>query len=1765
MQVASLVTWDNAERVVQVGSFLSQIFASVQQYQDGIRTKDVMLQYLFYKIITISPIIERSLQAQSDQNVEKYRNLKAVLERASSYIETCLRNSESYMTKLSNYVKAHKHTDEIIAIDKEIDTALRQAVGELPFTMDQVLHQLRGSETDDSASNILDIIANFRSCLQIQIETNDPINSNIHRDIILNGTTRGQNLLPSERLRFEKCLEESKSNDLMEMFTYDVDVGARTECEIREFYEQYMNEDDDINLETVVKQAIRWKHNSTLDKFYYTMASDPDFYRGKMFLVNSSQFPSNLEIKKPALLNKVFDGYSLDFELAGTDDDNCRLYKAVQNQRTPNKVVLHRQETSICAFGQFLKSLFTDDEKYAVFSSTSKTFIMSRRTEATFFKDESFVINTSESNARNYELSVKKESVFLGFRGKDRIVVELFDPMSNGKLAGMKYIIYYEDNNLFVRTIKITAAADEIKGPKNSTTFSQLDRYLMRFEDIKFDSIELEMKDIHIKQKILTTTEIRYQTIQKMQQCKVKFISFLSEKSNQLYIDQVLNFVIQKDFDYKNFLEDFMSRWKAGLPFILANLVEEITSLFDSLSDNKHENHFCIILDYIFEANYQRFIKGRSDSDKAMEIMDRMMVSLDYLESLKNQDLLLFVGATGAGKSTTINYFIGHSLINDKKNGIVKLSQVDCKEDYAPIGTYRSFSETTYARAFRIRETLRKTLNKKLNQLGIDFNVVLCDTPGFDDTRGISFDLTASYSLTHAIKNSNSIKGIVIVIPEKEFARSSKGKGVIDTIKRVEGMLKIKFNELPKEERDCIHIIISHCDDSSKTTGLLPSVINEFYSDCCQVVTDQNIDNLNKDIWKFVKELSDHDHILAISVGDFENRRSFLQKYLSSQATGISKKYFRSVLDSNKLYEQFASFLSTSLNIWENLLLKKFYDLQERLSTLHLSEEVLHEKIQTEEKNKVSIESTIEETEKLKEDLRLETEKIRTLSLKKEEEEEENNEEDYDEEEKEFIEKLEEQRTKRNYHEITLKTNQLNINRGLLISLDEGIINAEEEITRLKEKEISLDKRIREINNEIILLKAGITTITLAKLDPFKIGDQIRVNILKNDSMKNAIRELRQLKPEDISRTGFIRAGEEYEKLSYYVYLEKDYRIVPQEQYLEDFYQLKEVTVNQDYQYIAIFDGHNASIVNNKDIAPNASENGQIVVYVIEIELKKDKSSWVYLWGREEWISPSFTLTHRLSNAVQNHDQIENLITELSTKTDNYKEVIQKKTSKIEEKIEKEEKLKNIQFEIPILENTIKKLKDNFAQSLHEIILENELSIKQKENEIILLQKKLSDSILLLVETYSNELQKSKNEIDYYQLQLLYLSVLIVKDYKIPECWKDFSVQAIDTDIELKECIKTLEYQRNSNSLSQQCYSFLEFYNTHFNTILMKARAVIQEAKSSSILTQTRDYSLEFSIDLILKPEVSKIVNANLNQVNHHSNILKAFQLNWDKIIAVYCDEQYNDEINDSLDLKGGINSRDLDNLKARLLAFGLLINDTGIQSGSGNYFFDIFTNEYNSYLASKSVSATTSKMIIHSNDTKVDDDENARSDPPSLKKTRKNDAKNSLKSKGKPSQSTELAKTSIENSNNTSSATVIDVINVFIQLLHKHFLENKEKLTTISSKLLFFCNSILNKTTIQELIIQSIASHFHLNIIIISNDLSELPRVYKPEGCDLDQILFFGELKCEAKKPYRYYPLTIKNEVTVKNNLKDRLKKAGILLESRNFQQFFNETIYCT
>lgn len=138
----------------------------------------------------------------------------------------------------------------------------------------------------------------------------------------------------------------------------------------------------------------------------------------------------------------------------------------------------------------------------------------------------------------------------------------------------------------------------------------------------------------------------------------------------------------------------------------------------------------------------------RLNSSEIVKLKNALNESMEYMKSQAiNEDVALCMGTGRVGKSTLINYLIGNKLEAQRTPQGYILKRVDNNTDGPIIGI--GTESTT--------KIPRKWISPNLS------NLVIWDTPGFHDNRGVVQDITNAFYLHQLLLHAKSVKFIIVI------------------------------------------------------------------------------------------------------------------------------------------------------------------------------------------------------------------------------------------------------------------------------------------------------------------------------------------------------------------------------------------------------------------------------------------------------------------------------------------------------------------------------------------------------------------------------------------------------------------------------------------------------------------------------------------------------------------------------------------------------------------------------------------------------------------------------------------------------------------------------------------------------------------------------------------------------------------------------------------------------------------------------------------
>lgn len=840
-------------------------------------------------------------------NVDKLIALSSALDEAREYIKRY--SDSSYVSRILNVVIGQEEAEEVFQIDKKINESITSLAGcehlssKLNLSWENISEHLNLSYRDEIFSHIQKL---------------EPLSYNPSRDILFKATTTGKSFREDEIAAFNEYLLEGDQEKLLNMFKHS---RKRSDEELGKYYKKYYPNTFKPNVATLISEAIKCRQNTNLDKY---IQEDTNFFVGKIL---SIRFPDLYN--QPYLYGEVIlcekklnenNHQTLTFRLL---TDNVRFQRQVSIVLISSGFSVKTRMISCQSFSSFFRDLDAD----------SGTKFSDRVIDLKLRQNAMKSVNSLFPPGK-YDLKVSVENPlaarFATDRRKFKVKLNSSSTGSESSTPSLVYVFVYEGGkNCLFRQYTTHKNGGKTEILQKEISLHELDVFTLCMDGTT-DSITylLSPSEIEIKEKRQTELQTRLILGEKIASLRRELVDLLSDtRSSDL--DKVIIFLnLQRKLTFNPDTPEveFLKGWISELHHSIHKYIDDLFENYEKLikSDGLPNMRFRLLTEIIFDANRLRLLKSRSESRDAVELMDRLSNAVDFLKDLYRKDLILFVGDTGAGKSTSINYFLGIPLEYDEDN-YKKIRVADDAEgkDYAEIGVFNSISQTIYVRGYPIQnEELREYYRSEVPDID---NLRLCDCPGFHDTRGEGYDLTAALSISRGIALSNSLKGIVLVVPEKEF-RSRKGRGVIEAFEKLEEMMTEQFDEM-KDIKSNVYLIVSLSEpyQSLKTFNEISQIINS----CCQENENNNSrDLIRRRIWSFIQQLLKDGHVLVIDIDNTNDKANWLKSCMASKKS-IPKDKIKPLLEMSSVHRSFSSTITNSLFIWEHMIYRRYSEIMQ--------------------------------------------------------------------------------------------------------------------------------------------------------------------------------------------------------------------------------------------------------------------------------------------------------------------------------------------------------------------------------------------------------------------------------------------------------------------------------------------------------------------------------------------------------------------------------------------------------------------------------------------------------------------------------------------------------------------------------------------------------------------------------------------------------------------------------------------------------------------
>ncbi len=195
-----------------------------------------------------------------------------------------------------------------------------------------------------------------------------------------------------------------------------------------------------------------------------------------------------------------------------------------------------------------------------------------------------------------------------------------------------------------------------------------------------------------------------------------------------------------------------------------------------------------------------QIVQKRFEENKGINLMRlQQLVATTFEKAVvpNTQDLVLVIGNTGSGKSTSINYLLGCQMESVRlPSGKSVITVAKTSKEYARIG-HTATSQTAFPEAFLIPSA----------------SLAYCDCSGFGDNRGTEQGICTAIGTQVAIQSSHNVKAIMVVINFNAIKtdRAAPFRSLVATLGN--------FFENVDELRQSLHFVFTNVPKFDQVTG----------------------------------------------------------------------------------------------------------------------------------------------------------------------------------------------------------------------------------------------------------------------------------------------------------------------------------------------------------------------------------------------------------------------------------------------------------------------------------------------------------------------------------------------------------------------------------------------------------------------------------------------------------------------------------------------------------------------------------------------------------------------------------------------------------------------------------------------------------------------------------------------------------------------------------------------------------------------------------
>lgn len=450
-----------------------------------------------------------------------------------------------------------------------------------------------------------------------------------------------------------------------------------------------------------------------------------------------------------------------------------------------------------------------------------------------------------------------------------------------------------EDEQGAIKNATIRQILLEGKGQKFDIPQHRLHKLLFvdGFDErsIKIDHLAVN-EAIQIKKYTSNQKMDRVREIRKLQE---DLVIELRKEENYLYLDNCLTHLVSQKFGNSSDPSLFKG---TGSLSQMNDQLKKICTLYADIKEpmDIEKLHLGLLL----EANYQRLV-DKKDSLSVSEGMELFTEAYKYIKEVEGKNLILFLGMTGSGKSTAINFLLGRDLKEITNQWGQSVWEVENQEgDFPKIGHSISTSETIYTKGYQVNE---------------DPGLMLCDTPGRGDTRGENYELSASLSIDQTIRNAASISAVVVTVP-LEFFLLDRGNPIVNFMDEIRQLIPSIYSSKGK---GLYLLVTKHGEYTEKQFDFL------LQEHCEKTGILDNTAGKREMAWELVCSMRAKGKMSLVQVPNSQRADKLLEQYRNSEEK-LYAADFAALMQTDSMRNAFAEKCQLAAHTWTHQIINRY-------------------------------------------------------------------------------------------------------------------------------------------------------------------------------------------------------------------------------------------------------------------------------------------------------------------------------------------------------------------------------------------------------------------------------------------------------------------------------------------------------------------------------------------------------------------------------------------------------------------------------------------------------------------------------------------------------------------------------------------------------------------------------------------------------------------------------------------------------------------------